>query len=360
MTVKIAFFGAYGSFDCFKIGGTESFARRLAGGLIQQGHQADFVVYGAPNSFQGQAGPGIRLSVWLALKEALAALSGYDHVITIYVHAGDRLCYLRFRRRARGRLRFHQVYFVCRESPIRRKLAFLDARLYPFNGRLFCISPRLLREVERWSARGALLLPPVPEAFFLAPEDKPRHEALRVNYIGRTEPGKGIETVIALFTLLKNHPQVQLAIYGYYHPNSTPSVQVHEELSRQTDIPYFYTPYASYTPQVDEKLRRLLMDTDILVLPYQRISSTIDTPLLLLEGMASLCAVATRPLGDIPATYGAGPFIINNPGGIEAAATAILGAREVLEAERRRVKQQRDTLGFSTNSIVDKLISALS
>ena len=192
-----------------------------------------------------------------------------------------------------------------------------------------------LREVAGWSARGALLLPPVPESFFLAPEDKPRHEELRVNYIGRTEPGKGIEAVLALFTLLKNRPEVQVAIYGYHHPNSTPSVQVHEELSRQTDIPYFYTPYAGYTPEVDENMGRRLRDTDILVLPYQRISSTMDTPLLLTEGMASLCAVATRPLGDIPSIYGSGPFIINSPGGIAAAATAILGAREVLEAERQ-------------------------
>ena len=358
--MKIAFFGFYGSFDYFKIGGTESFARRLAGGLIRQGHQVDFVVYGAPNPYQGQAGPGIRLSVWVDLKEALATLPGYDHVMTMYMHARDRLCYLRFRWRQRRRLRFHQVYFDWPDSPIRRKLAFLDARLYPFNGRLFCISPRLLREVEGWSARGALLLPPVPESFFLALEDKPRHEELRVNFIGRTELGKGIETVLALFTLLKNHPQVQVAIYGYHRPNSTPSVQVHEELSRQTDIPYFYTPYEGYTPEVDENMGRLLMDTDILVLPYQRISSTIDTPLLLLEGMASLCAVATSPLGDIPTIYGPGPFIIYSPGSIEAAATAILGGRDVLEAERRRVKQQRDALGFSTNLVVHRLISALS
>src|SRR5208337_1353650 len=171
--MKIAFFGFYGSFDYFKIGGTESFARRLAGGLIRQGHQVDFVVYGAPNPSQGQADPGIRLSVWVALKEALATLPGYDHVMTMYVPTRDRLCYLRFRRRERRRLRFHQGYFVWPDSPIRRKLAFLDARLYPFNGRLFCVSPRLVREVEGWSARGALLLPPVPESFFLAPEDKP-------------------------------------------------------------------------------------------------------------------------------------------------------------------------------------------
>jgi len=358
--MKIAFFGFYGSFDCFRIGGTESFARRLGGGLIRQGHQVDFVVYGAPNAYQGQTGQRIHLSIWVDLKEALATLPDYDHVMTMYVRTCDRLRYLWFRRRESRRVRFHQVYFVWRDSPIRRELAFLDARLYPFNGRLFCISPRLLRKVEGWSDRGALLLPPVPESFFLAPEDKPRHQELRVNYIGRTEPGKGIETVIALFTLLKNHPQVQVAIYGYHHSNSTPSAQVHEELSRQTDIPYFYTPYEGYTPEVDENMGRLLMDTDILVLPYQRISSTIDTPLLLLEGMASLCAVATSPLGDIPTIYGPGPFIIYSPGSIEAAATAILGGRDVLEAERRRVKQQRDALGFSTNLVVHRLISALS
>ena len=39
--MKIAFFGASGAFDYFKIGGAESFNRRLATGLIRGGHRAD-------------------------------------------------------------------------------------------------------------------------------------------------------------------------------------------------------------------------------------------------------------------------------------------------------------------------------
>jgi glycosyltransferase involved in cell wall biosynthesis len=359
--MKIAFLGIFRSFDYFRIGGVESFSRRLATGLIRAGHRADFVIYGAPTSENRGVEAGIGLYYFREFKAALELLTQeFDQVVTLYLPPRDRLRYLSFRRLNQSRLRFHQVYFSWPDSLIKRKGAFLDARLYPFNGRLFCVSPRQYRYVGRWSDRAELLLPPVWESYFLAPEAKPQHDKLRLTYIGRTEPGKGIEDVIYLYNQLKDQPHVEVEIHGFHHRHSQAGAKFHEWLSGQAGLRYFYTPFEGYRPEVDDNLREILQATDILVLPYLKLSSTIDNPVLLLEGMASLCAVLTKPLGDIPTIYGPSSFLVN---GVEEMVDMVKQAEnspELLTKERQRIFQRNAELNFSDVHITTRFMRALS
>jgi len=360
VNLRIAFFGAYGSFDFFRIGGTESFARRLAAGLLSHGHRAYFVVYGAPFPQQHTLPSGIECYYFSTFHDSLGFVQeNYDHVVAIYLRRPDRLSYAHFRRVNRHRLKFHQVLFSWPDSWLKRRAAFLETRLFPVNGSLFCISPRIHRRVSRWFPRAVLLLPPVPEEFFLTPSEKPVNERIRVAYIGRTEPRKGINDVLELFTRLKDSPGVELEIHGFHHKTVQAAVDTHEQLKRQKEIRYFYRPYDSYTPEVDQEVRRVLKETDILVLPYRKLSSTIDTPLLLLEGMASLCAIATRPLGDIPNIYGNGPFLFSDQDGVGSLADRILAGRQGFLEERRRLLKRNRELGFSTGQAVSLLLKSL-
>jgi len=357
--MKIAFFGAFGAFDYFKIGGAESFTRRLATGLILEGHRADFVIYGAPTSEHKVAGTGVGLYYFREFKAALEFLvREYEQIITLYLPPRDRLRYLSFRWSNQAHLRFHQVYFGWPDSLIKRKAAFLEARFYPFNGRLFCVSPRQYRYVSCWSDKGVLLLPPVTESYFLKPETKPENDKIRLTYIGRTEPGKGIEDVVYLWKHLKDQPQVEMAIYGFHHRHLQAGVEFHEWLSHQDGLPYHYTPWESYSPEVEDNLRRFLQATDILVLPYRKLSSTIDTPVLLLEGMAALCAIMTKPMGDIPSLYGPSPFILK--GREEMAQMAKKVSPGVLATERRRIFQRQAELDFAAQRVTARLLQALS
>ncbi len=358
--MKIAFFGAFGAFEYFRIGGTESFARRLATGLRDLGQEADFVVYGAPVTKRQATPAGIDLCYFAELPGALRHLAeGYEHVLTMYLYPRDRLTYMFFRRRYRNRLTCHQFYFGWPDSLLRRKAAFLDARLYPYNGRLFCVSPRIYHYARSWSPSARLFLPPVPESYFLTPEDKPVGGKLRVTYIGRTDPGKGIEDVIQLFTELKDSPGVEVAIHGFHRRDAAVSEQIHESLCRQGTISYHHEDYDGYTPEVEAGVGRILRDTDVLVLPYRRLSSTIDTPLLLLEGMAALCAVATRPLGDIPSLYGPSPFLFSGADGLGPLAQEIEGAGKIMAPERRRILGRNRELGFGTKQAVNLLLQCL-
>jgi glycosyltransferase involved in cell wall biosynthesis len=359
--MKIAFFGVYGSFDYFKIGGAESFSRRLATGLIRAGHRADFVVYGAPAVEHQVVGAGIGLYYFREFKAALEFLTpAYGQIITLYLPPRDRLPYLSFRRLHQSRLTFHQVYFSWPDSLMKRKAAFWEARVCPFNGQLFCVSPRQYRYVSRWSDRGVLLLPPVWETYFLDPEAKPRHDKLHVTYIGRTEPGKGIEAVIYLYNRLKDQPRIEIAIHGFHHQHTPAGVKFHQWLSRQDDLRYFYTAFEGYAPETEDNLRQILQATDILLLPYRKLSSTMDTPVLLLEGMAALCAIMTKPLGDIPDLYGPSPFILKGPEEMANMAKTVADAPGVLETERRRIFQRNAELDFASAGVTARLLRALA
>jgi glycosyltransferase involved in cell wall biosynthesis len=358
VTIRIAIFGLFGSFDYYQIGGLESISRRIANGLIQKGHQVDFVTYGAPATTHTVTESGIGIDAFATLQEALDNLiHKYEHVLTMYLRPLDRLRFLMFRQRNNRRLSFHQVFFNWPDSPWKRKAACLDARLYPFNGRLFCISPRIFHDVRQWSNQALLMLPPIPESYFIDPVDKPKKDKLRVTYIGRTEPGKGIEDVISLVTSLQSHPEIEFEIHGFHHKHLEVSVRIHEWLSRQKELQYFYTPFEGYSPHVETELRNILKYTDILLLPYRKLSSTIDMPVLLLEGMASLCAILTRPLGDIPEIYGASCLLLPEPA---AAGPIILESQGFLEEERQRIQRRNQELGFGLDHILNQFIQAIA
>lgn len=359
--MKIAFFGPFSSLDYFKIGGVESFCRRLAAGLLGEGHQADFVNYGAPATEKRAGRGGIGLFYFREFKAALQFLSrGYDHIVTLYLAPRDRWRYAYFRRVNQSRITFHQVYFSWPDSLIKRKGAFLEARLQPFNGRLFCVSPRQYRYVSRWSDRGVLLLPPVWESYFLEPEAKPKHDKLRLIYIGRTEPGKGIEEVIYLYNQLKDQTHMELEIHGFHHQRSPAGVKFHEWLSHNDGLRYFYSPFESYSPETDDNIRRILQGSDILILPYRKLSSTIDAPVLLLEGMAALCAVMTKPLGDIPSLYGPSPLLIKGPEEMAPMVKRLQNSPELLIIERRRIFQRNAELDFAAGHVTARFMRALA
>jgi len=358
--MSIAFFGLYGSFDFYHIGGTDSITRRLGFELIRRGEDVAFVHFDAPKDRLEVTSEGLSLNYYSTFEDSLRFLAERcDHVVTIYIPRKLRLAYARFRKREAQRARFHFLYFGWPESRLKRELLFLEARRAPYNGNLFCVSPRQFETVSRWSERAQLLLPPVPDEHFLRPEDKPNHERIRVVYMGRIDPGKGAPDAISFFEYLQHYPEFETRIYGFPWMHDPETVQLHQQLLAQDDFFYEPTNFENYSPAVDVNVRCILRETDILFLPYCKLSSTIDTPLLLLEGMAHLCAVVTRPLGNLAEIYGTDQWMSADLTNYEGLLNLFRELGERLPYERERLVKWNRELKYSVQDIADQFYTSI-
>ena len=358
--MKFAIWGLYGSFDYHRIGGTDSIVRRLGFELIQRGSQVDFVHFGAPEYRIDTTSEGVRLCYYPTFRAGLDALSGnYEHILTFYVPPKLRLAYAHFRRREARRSHLHLLYTGWPEFWPKRELLFLEARLAPYNGCLFCVSPRQYRYVSRWNPRTRPLLPPVPENYFLNISNKPKHHRLRVAYIGRVDPGKGTPEAIAWFKHLAKTGRFETCIYGYPWRHKPETMQLHKQLLVQDTIRYEPAKFEGYSSAVDKKVRQILRETDVLFLPYAKLSSTIDTPLLLLEGMAHLCAVVTRPLGSLAEVYGTDRWMLNDLTDHRRLTALLLDLGNNLVEERARLAKRNKELEYNASAIADQFCAAL-
>ena len=359
--MRIAFFGLAFSFDFYHIGGTESLTRRIALRLAELGEQVEFVYYGAPEDKSEQPRDGIVLLYFRCLDDALAHIARVDcdHVISIYLLPRDRLTYAQFRRRRGSTIRFHHIYLGWNESRIRRTIYFAEAQLLPFNGTLFCVSPRIHRYVSQWARHAVLFLPPVSESYFCVPEGKSNYNKLRLAYAGRIDPCKGTDRVVEVFEYLKSQQDIEARLFGFAWSHRRETIMLHERLLANPDIRYEPVEYKSWSPEVDENLCQFLKETDILVLPYEKLSSTVDTPLLLLEGMANLCAVVTPSLGELHDIYGESIFNLVGDWSTEAAAKIIERGRPQLVSERKRLKARTKELGFDIRQATERFRRSL-
>jgi len=335
--LKIAFLGLRSAFDYHQIGGTESIIRRIAGGLITKGDRVDYLLLSPGESRFEIPYHGLRLQYFTKLSGLFNLLPEYDHVVCLYLPIWERLQILAFRLRTRDRLSFHAIHFSMSRSFWKRSLRWLDSRVAYKN--VFVISQRLLSAAKRWGVPAKLLTPPVPLDYYVSAENKNEDIKLRVAYIGRTEKGKGFELILEIFSLLKGKHELELDIFGYHWPHDEYAIAVHDELLQQSEIKYHYSSYSSYTTELEDQLRRALRKTDVLFLPYKDSQSTIDLPLLLLEGLAASCAIITAPVRDIPQIYGNSPFFLSGQAGTSEIA-ALLDDFACVRREQARISDR--------------------
>lgn len=359
--IKLAFLASHHAFSYHNVGGTDSLVRRLSQSLTNtRAVQVDLLTYGHVTENKSEShSPLLRSCYFSNFRGVLDTLAEYDHVMIIYLPPSDRLKFLVFRQRLRGKTKFHMLFLSWPDSSIKRWLMFLDAHLVPFNGQVFGISARLVKHIHQWNKNATLLRPPVPQDYFVPLAAKSNSDKTRVTFLGREDPGKGALETIELFNRLSNHPDIELSFYGMHWPHRPESVRLHERLMAQERFPYTHVNFDNHSESVDKMVRTVLRGTDIFVQPYRKLSSTIDTPLLILEAMASLAAVLTKPYGNIPEVYGPGPGLLGDNNFIDNAASLILSAKTWLPRECQRINQQNKLLKFDTRSVVEVFSNAL-
>lgn len=355
--MKIAFFGLHGSFDYDKIGGTNSLVRRISDELVLNYNiNVDYVLYGQDLKNKNH---GSINSIYCGnIDEAFEILRDYDHIITMYINPKDAVKY-RNNRLNNKKSYFHVIYTDWPESFIKRQAFFASSKFINYNGIFFAISSRILNLADKWGFESALLLPPVPQDYFVNLEDKLVSDKTRVSFIGRIDVGKGVLETLDIFNALKNDKNIELNFYGIHWENDPVAVKIHQELSKQNDFNYISLDFHKFTNDTDEMVKNVLKETDIFIQPYRKLSSSIDTPLLILEAMASLCAVITKPYGNIPEIYGKSKLLLDDDNIVEDALELIRSASKWLPEERKRIYLQNESLSFDNHSITQIFMDSL-
>ena len=340
----------------------QSYIRRLGRELASRGHEVDYLVHEAAETREVAPFPGIRVRYVVSLEESLAALSSgaYSDVVRVWFAAGDRFGYLRHLLGSpRGAVRHHYVWFVVSDSPPKWLFGMFEGLASSRDGRFYCVSPRQIRVARRWTRHARLLLPPVPRAYFLRPEQKGLGQTLRLTYLGVIHPDKGLLEVMRLFAALREDSRFTCSIYATHDPSDSAQVALHERLLRDQAVHYVPMAPALWSPEMDARVRSILAETDVFVQPFQSLRNTVDTPLLLLEAMASLCAVITTPIQSIPELYGNPGFLLRSEGWVESAISLLRGITETtLREERVRIHRRNQELAFSEAEVVDRFLAA--
>lgn len=361
--MKVAFFGLQECFDYFHISGFQSFIRRISSGLVQNGIKIDYILYGSKVSNVVQINHNWNLRYFIDLKDAIHYMSEipYEHIIHVRMQSyidrfNNAFLYKRYLN-----ARYHYMLFTWPDSNIKRKLLFLEAIVNSRNGTIICVSPRLYKSLKKYVKNVELIFPPVPKNYFLKIEEKPKNKKIKVTFLGVIYPDKGIDEVIKIFLALKDDPKFEFAIYAIYEPRNKNSIEIRNWLKNQNHINYFEVDRYSYTPAVEDMVRALLRDTDIFIQPYRSLGATVDIPLLLLEAMASLCAVITTPLGNIPDVYGNSKFLIETKNSISHIISFLKNISfEEIEKERERIFEQNNKLEFEACKVVQQFIQVLT
>lgn len=358
---RIAFAGSRRFADFYGVGGMQSYIRRLGLELARRGHTVDYLVHEAGQGRVCAPAQGLRVKYFRSVSEALAELSsgGYSDVVRVWLARWDRVEFVRYIWSSRAQSqRNHYVWFALPDSPGKRCVGLMEGLATSRGGRLFCVSARQWRVARRWTRKASLLLPPVPEAFFIPPEDKPIRWPLRVTFLGVLHPDKGIKEVVELFELLRDDPRFDCSMYAVHDPGDSVQTALHRWLLHHENIRYVAMEHHEWSAELERQVQAILARTDVFVQPYLSLQNTVDTPLLVLEAMASLCAVLTTPIESLPELYEESQFMIPPSGFVQRAATLLKGLDETtLWAERTRIHGRIRDLRFSQSDIVDAFLA---
>ncbi|WP_348611556.1 glycosyltransferase [Halobaculum rarum] len=355
--MRIAFFGQDGSFNLSNIGGTNSLVRRIAPGIIQKGHQVDAVYYDS-DEYRESNENSIREVFFEEFRSATNHLSDYDHVIVLYVDK-SRIPQFMYTCMTTNSTEFHYYYLEYPENTFERLGNLGSKVLTPYGGSSLCISKRLQRRVSQFRSRTHLCHPPVPESYFQEKNDA-LEKPINILFLGRLDDGKGIFESIELIEKLEGYDNFNSKVIGTYWEEDKIARETHEYLNSST-IDYTHIDFESYTPRVDELVRTELEHADVFLQPYRKISSSIDTPLLILEAMAAGCVIFSRPLGGLPSIYGNSETLItgDHTQFVDEAFEKMINYDSWFATEKKRVLNQVEELNIKTEQKVEELIDIL-
>ncbi len=335
----IAFIGDVHGFGYTRVGGAESCVRRLARALVAAGHRVDYFLFGGSKNRVREVEPGLTVREFTHLHRALTALKAgqWDHVVEVLVRPAQQLAWAGCRRRLQARMTFHTMHFGGYGHGIRGDCRRLLDRVVPLNGKRFVFNEGNLGMIPVRPGKTVLLKPPIPDAYYLHLREKQINRKINVAFVGRLDPEKGINEVIALFERWAQDPHMRTSIYGYTWKDLPESQRIEQYLRTHKTIRYISRAHNNGDVPSDTDLHAILRQTDIMILPYQAFRRTLDPPLLLLEAMASLCLPVTRPVGSVARFVQDQDCLITDSGFVDSAVRYIDRMKQTIQSRREKL-----------------------
>ena len=288
----IAFAGHKESINFHKIGGTDAIIRRFSNYLSLNSSVYIFT-YGSLIESRVEISPNILIINFITIDTMLNYIESnkISNIFCIYIKPFDRIKIL-LRRLGKSKSVYHTIITVHNEKAWKRWALFIES-IITYNGYKCCVSDRITQKVLVLTRKAVTLYPPVDDSFFVKKE-RNNNKKIRIAYMGRLDYGKGADIAIEYFKKSNlSKDQYEFFVYSYPWENDKFSMKLHVELKKQSQITYVE---ASLNQNNDTKLKESIDDVDVFLLPYRFMTSTVDTPLVILEVAARGKEVITTSL----------------------------------------------------------------
>ena len=180
------------------------------------------------------------------------------------------------------------------------KLKFLSYKIQARWSNIFLISSSQQRFIfNNFKIKLKLLPPSIPYSFFENISAKRHSNDINISFVGRIDERKGCKLVIKLFKKLneyKSRDNLIINFYGIKIESDKGVNELENKIKSIKGINYFHIDRKNFSEYLELQLRDWLDSTDYFIQPYSSISSTVDTPLLLLEAMSRNCNIFTTQI----------------------------------------------------------------
>jgi glycosyltransferase involved in cell wall biosynthesis len=339
--MKFIFVGSEKQLYLGKIGGIENIIVELASGLVQGGHQVQFFIQSSESLTQSVFCSSYAIKEVVGSKREIRQLmlhSKPDYFLLLESLFQNPLFFIRFY--FKSKIEDFLLVKMIFTYPAIKGNRFLEKIKYRFFiDSAIVFSKRLASDLQNnWNGKVFTMFPPISPKYSHL-KNRSYGEKIRIGYVGRLSLDKGTHIIKEIMDKLDDE-KYEFFIFGYYSEEQNPKFHlknknIHLEIKEQS----------AHNISIKAPLEKI----DILVLPYQSLDSkTVDTPILILEGLSAGCIVVTSNLESIREIHPA-IRLVDNYSDSESF------INEIKEIDVTSYERQ-DCSQFSTDSFVTKFL----
>lgn len=289
--MKILFVGSQANLDLTRIGGIENTVKELVYSLIKYGHQVTvFIIKDGKTVTSEIKIENISIPIIFAPKNIVRKELFNDYSIINFIQTPFESPFFF--------IRFLFYKWVAKPKTIKFFFTYPSLAQYTFFQKMklklliditIVFSNRLRDLAEKITGNVKLLYPPIASHYYVHSKGN-RGEKVKILFVGRLSYDKGLDIVLDVYKNL-SRDKFHCSIWGYF-ANEKEKFE-YEALLQEGFIDE--VKIANHANNAEMNYLPL-GDYDILLLPYQDLGPTLDTPLLVLEGLASGCKVITSAI----------------------------------------------------------------